>query len=103
LPAGVTVKAREGWDNPRTDRDRFVLRSIIGQKAYLEQHSTASGVEKLSGANVYWWILKEEPALSNNSGFIESIGHVAALYQNELYDRATARVPSREWLELKVA
>ena len=91
FPAGVTVKAREGWDNPRTDKDRFVLRNIIGQKAYLEQHSTASGVAKLSGANVHWWILKEEPALSNNSGFIESAGHVAALYQNELYDRATAR------------
>ena len=26
-----------------------------------------------------------------NSGFIESVGHVAALYQNELYDRATSR------------
>ena len=91
FPPGVTVKAREGWDNPRTDKDRFVVRNIVGQKRYLEQHSTASGVEKLSGANVHWWILKDEPALTNNSGFIESVGHVAALYQNELYDRATAR------------
>ncbi len=91
FPPGVTVKAREGWDNSRTDKDRNVVRSIIGQKSYLEQHSTASGVEKLSGANVYWWILKDEPAISNNSGYIESVGHVAALYQNELYDRATAR------------
>lgn len=91
FPPGVTVKAREGWDNPRTDKDRFVVRNIVGQKRYLEQHSTASGVERLSGANVHWWILKDEPALTNNSGFIESVGHVAALYQNELYDRATAR------------
>ena len=45
----------------------------------------------LSGAKVHWWILMDEPAISNNSGFIESAGHVAALYQNELYDRATAR------------
>ncbi len=58
FPSGVTVRAREGWDSPRTDK---------------------------------WWILKDEPAISNNSGFIESAGHVAALYQNELYDRATAR------------
>ena len=91
FPPGVTVKAREGWDFPRTDGDRNLLRGVIGQKPYLEQHATASGVEKLSGANVYWWILKDEPALSNNSGYIESVGHVAALYQNELYDRATAR------------
>ena len=35
--------------------------------------------------------MKEEPAITNNSGYIESAGHVAALYQNELYDRATSR------------
>jgi Histidine kinase-, DNA gyrase B-, and HSP90-like ATPase len=91
FPTGVTVKAREGWDNPRTDKDRNVLRTITGQKPYLDLHSTASGVEALSGAKVHWWILKDEPAISNNSGFIESGGHMAAMYQDELYDRATAR------------
>jgi hypothetical protein len=91
FPAGVTVKAREGWDSPRTDKDRNVLRTITGQKPYLDQHATASGTQALAGARVHWWILKDEPAISNNSGFIESAGHVAALYQDELYDRATAR------------
>jgi hypothetical protein len=91
LPPGVTIKAREGWDNPRTDRDRNVLRNITGQKQYLDQHAAASGVVTLSGAKAHWWILKDEPAISNNSGFIDSAGHVAALYQNELYDRATSR------------
>jgi hypothetical protein len=91
FPAGITIKAREGWDHPRTDKDRNVLRNITGQRRYLEDHSIASGVEKLSDAKVHWWILKDEPAISNNSGFTESVGHVAALYQNELYDRATAR------------
>ena len=91
FPAALTIKAREGWDSPRTDKDRNVLRTITGQKPYLDQHATASGVESLSGAKVHWWILRDEPAISNNSGFIESGGHTAALYQNELYDRATAR------------
>lgn len=91
FPPGLTVKAREGWDSPRTDKDRNLLRTITGQKPYLDMHAMASGVEALSGAKVYWWILNDEPAISNNSGFIESAGHVAALYQNELYDRATAR------------
>jgi len=91
FPPGVTVKAREGWDSPRTDKDRNVLRTITGQKPYLDQHAIASGAQALSGAKVRWWILKDEPAISNNSGFIESAGHVAARYQNELYDRATAR------------
>jgi hypothetical protein len=91
FPQGVTVKAREGWDSPRTDTDRNVLRTITGQKAYLDQHAMNSGVQQLSDAKVHWWILKDEAAISNNSGFIESAGHVAALYQDELYDRATAR------------
>jgi len=91
FPSGLTVKAREGWENPRTDKDRNVLRKITGQKPYLNEHATASGVQALSGAKVHWWILEDEAAISNNSGYIESAGHVAALYQNELYDRATAR------------
>jgi len=91
FPDGLTIKAREGWDNPRTDKDRNVLRTITGQKPYLDQHSTASGVETISRGKIHWWILKDETAITNNSGFIESAGHVAAMYQNELYDRATAR------------
>jgi hypothetical protein len=91
FPAGLTVKAREGWNNPRSDTDRNVLRAITGQKAYLDQHAADSGVQTLSKAKVRWWILKDETAITNNSGFIESAGHVAALYQNELYDRATSR------------
>jgi hypothetical protein len=91
FPPGLTIKAREGWDSPRTDKDRNVLRTITGQKPYLDQHAMDSGVETLSGAKVRWWILKDEPAITNNSGFIESAGHVAALYQDELYDRATSR------------
>jgi hypothetical protein len=91
FPPGLTIKAREGWDNPRTDKDRNILRSITGQKPYLDQHAADSGVVALSGAKAHWWILNDEPAMSNNSGFIESVGHVAALYQNELYDRATSR------------
>ena len=91
FPNGVAVKAREGWDFPRNDSDRNVLRSITGQKTYLDQHCVNCGAHSLQGARVHWWILKDEPALTNNSGFIESAGHIAALYQDELYDRATSR------------
>ena len=91
FPEGLTVKAREGWDSPRTDKDRNILRSITGQKSYLKQHAIASGIQPIAGAKVHWWILKDEPAISSNSGFIQFAGHVAAIYQGELYDRATAR------------
>ena len=56
FPAELTIKAREGWDSPRTDKDRNVLRTITGQKPYLDNHAMASGVEVLSGARVHWWI-----------------------------------------------
>lgn len=88
---GITVKAREGWDFPRSDKDRNILRTITGQKSYLDKHSVESGLHEMDSAKIHWWILKDEPAMTNNSGFIESAGHAAALYQNELYDRATSR------------
>ncbi len=91
FPDGIIVKAREGWRVPRSDKDRNYLRGLTGQEPYLKQHSTASGKVEITAATVFWWILKDEPAITNNSGFIESSGHIAALYQNELYELSTAR------------
>jgi hypothetical protein len=91
FPAGIVVRAREGWENPRSDADRNLLRTIVGQERYLREHSTASGRVDLTNATVHWWILKDENALTQNSGWIASSGHVAALYQDELYDMATGR------------
>ncbi len=88
---GIKVRAREGWDFPRSDKDRNILRTITGQKPYLDKHSVVSGTQELDTARVHWWILRDESAITNNSGYIESAGHVAALYQDELYDRGTAR------------
>lgn len=91
FPEGVTVRVREGWTFPRAEVDKNVLRTLTGQKAYLQDHAADSGVVEITKARVHWWILKDEPALTNNSGFIESAGHVAALYQDELYERFTSR------------
>lgn len=91
FPDGITIKVREGWEYPRSDKDRNYLRTITGQQPYLEQHCLASGTVPLADALAHWWILKDEPAVSNNSGFIESAGHIGALYQDELYELATAR------------
>lgn len=91
VPRNVTIRAREGWENPRSDKDRNLLRTIIGQKEYLERHNNTSGRVALNGATAHWWILKDEPSLTQNSGWIESSGHVAALYQGELYELSTSR------------
>src|SRR5258708_11207463 len=46
---------------------------------------------QLSTAKAHWWILDDDPALTQNSGYVASSGHVAALYQDELYEMLTAR------------
>lgn len=91
FPEGVTVKAREGWLNDRSDRDRNVLRSIIGQKRYLDEHALSSGSIDITNARAFWWILRDEGALSQNSGYIASSGHTAALWKDELYEMTTGR------------
>lgn len=91
FPKGVTVKAREGWEYPRSNNDTNILRRVTGQKDYLDKHKSAFGTVELNGAKAHWWILKDEKALSQNSGFVASSGHMAALYQNELYELATGR------------
>jgi hypothetical protein len=91
LPHGISIRAREGWNEPRDNTDLNVTRQITGQVSYLEQHQEASGTVALSNASAHWWILKDEKALSQNSSQIESSGHIAALYQNELYELKSAR------------
>jgi hypothetical protein len=91
FPSGITVRAREGWEFPRNDSDRNLLRTVTGMQLYLEKHFTKSGTVDLTDAVAHWWILKDEDALSQNSGFIASSGHVAALYQDELYEIVAGR------------
>lgn len=91
IPQNISIKVREGWEYPRDDKDRNLLRTVIGQEKYLNDHSESFGFVPLTGAKARWWILKDEPAITNNSGFVESAGHVAALYSNELYELTTGR------------
>jgi hypothetical protein len=91
FPEGITVKAREGWEYDRKDKDRNLLRTITGQKKYLDQHAERSGTLPLSNAVARWWLLRKEDALNQNSGSIASSGHCAALYKSELYEMAAGR------------
>jgi hypothetical protein len=79
------VKVREGWDLPRGDQHNF-LRKATGQGPWLEDNSEVSGKVRLpeAAATVHWWIIKE--GVDTNSGHYAPVGHVAALFQNELYE-----------------
>jgi hypothetical protein len=85
FPEGVTVRAREGVGPAGK------LRTLTGQKAYLEEHKLASGSVQLAQARAHWWILEDEAAMAKSADHIESSGHVAALYQDELYELTSGR------------
>jgi len=78
------VKAREGWDLPRGDKHNF-LRNVGGMEDWLSSSCQAHGKVRLaqSKSTAYWWIIR--PNVDLNSGHYAPSGHVAALYQDELY------------------
>jgi hypothetical protein len=85
FPEGVTVRVREGWDLPRGDQHNF-LRRATGQGPWLAENSGSTGSVRLaeSKATVHWWIINSEA--DTNSGHYTPGGHVAALFQDELYE-----------------
>lgn len=88
IPEGVTAKVREGWGNPVGDKHNF-LREANGMEVWLRESAEASGTVELSGAVAHWWILR--PDVDVNAGHYTPPPHVAALYQDELYELTQAR------------
>jgi len=89
FPDQIAVKAREGWELPRGDSHNF-LRTVTGQRPWLEENASTKGTVKLDGATAHWWVLK--PGLDADlGGHLAAGGHMAALYQDELYEMVTGR------------
>lgn len=94
FPRGVTVKAREGWELPRSDARHNFLRVVEGQGAWLDKNSESYGIVDLTGARAHWWILR--PEVDRDSGHVAPGGHAAALFENrdgssELYEMVVGR------------
>ena len=89
FPANVTVRAREGWELPRSNSKHNFLRVVEGQERWLDKNADTKGVVTLSDAEVLWWILGE--GVDRDSGHNAPGGHVAALYQDELYELVSGR------------
>jgi hypothetical protein len=68
-------------------RDAGELERILGQQHHLERRAIAAGAVELSDARAHWWVLDEDHhARRRQAATWISTGHVAALYENELYD-----------------
>jgi hypothetical protein len=89
FPEKISVKAREGWDQPRADSRHNFLRAITGMKPWLNKNASDHGTVGLAGAKAHWWILGEQQ--DTDAGHYPPGGHVAALYRNELYEIKTGR------------
>jgi hypothetical protein len=101
FPAGITVKAREGWQYPRSDA-RNKLRLITGQRAYLDKRSSYYGLVTLTGANAHWWVLNDAKEVGETNEPYACSGHVAALYQDELYELTNGRAATAKLQEFGV-
>lgn len=81
FPDGIEVRARAGTVDKALSR-------VTGQKEYLDTHADKRGIKELSDVNIHWWILKrqDETEASGWSKIYASVGHVAFLLDNELYE-----------------
>jgi hypothetical protein len=89
IPAGITLKVLrpvEIYDSGRGTH-RAIYDTIRGQRYYLNKHSQSKGIVDVPGARVWWWILSEEIVAGGKTW--NNRGHVAAIYQGELYESRT--------------
>jgi hypothetical protein len=85
VPEGITIRARDhrAYQSSEDTLPHYSMRTVTGQKYILDRISEANGSVELEGATAHWWITREL-----DGGYYKGLtrGHVAALYQNELYE-----------------
>ena len=89
FPEGVSVKTREGWELAKSNTKHNFLREVQGQGPWLDSSCESKGSFELNAATAHWWILRED--VDKDSGHNAPGGHVAALYQDELYEMMIGR------------
>ena len=101
FPDDVKVQVRETWEETETDpHGAERRRTLRGMKSFLDEQSSSHGEVPLSGAVARWWVLTEDDARIRRAGaFFEVNGHVAALYQDELYELTPFNAGGRNRLQ----
>lgn len=96
VPKDISISCREGNLLVGGSADDLgTKRTVLGQGEYLRRYATLSGSVALDGGTTHWWIIGEHDEdntdpIEKYSGHLESRGHTAALYQNELYELMAA-------------
>jgi hypothetical protein len=106
FPDYATVRARvwaqadpKHWpDRPvAATRDGAALAEVTGMGPLLNRFASASGRSELADATVHWWLLPDEAAPGWQTMRSRALdrGHVAAVFDEELYELRTASAGSR--------
>ena len=97
IPRDIEILCREGNLLVGGGADDLgSRRAVLGQSEYLHRYASQNGCVALEGATAHWWIIREKDEdatdpIDKYSGHLEARGHLAALYQNELYEMSTGR------------
>lgn len=91
FPEGIEVKVREGYQYPRDDSRRNFMRQVIGMQEFLTEESGWHGMVPLTGAMAHVWIFEDRPERTKQGDMFATSGHMAALYQDELYELVAGR------------
>lgn len=111
FPEEITVRVREfakadpsEWPTQATTyaKDGGMLRQAVGQESYLARNAQASGELRLEEghATAYWWLLNEDK-IGDPSYWLSS-GHIAALFQDELYELRDGNAGIRQLMHFGV-
>jgi hypothetical protein len=111
FPDNVTVRVREftrtdetTWPTQATKyaRDGAMERPAVGQEHHLDRNAAAKGELRLDDGNAtaYWWLLNEEK-IADASYWLSS-GHVAAVFDDELYELRDGNAGIRQLMHFGV-
>lgn len=111
FPENVTVRVREFssadptvWPTGPTKQARHggMERPAVGQEHNLNRNAAAKGEVRLGDGNAtaYWWLLNEDK-IADTSYWLAS-GHVAAIFQDELYELRDGNAGIRQLMQFGV-
>jgi len=83
FPTGITLKVTYRNNPNQLEPANYKRRTIKGMRFFLKKYQVASGVVKVSGAKMHWWVLDEKFRKQNY--FLNS-SHTGSLYQDEIFD-----------------
>lgn len=90
LPPGVRLRVREGETYVPGELDTGRLRTISGQRSFLDERSSDRGVFVGTDFRIRWWILDDGPDRLKDSHYVTS-GFVAAKFLHELFELREGR------------